>query len=275
MNEKQLKVSEPNAKIDCFSFSLPAGWTCEGALKCLAKCDRVTGKLTDGPKAEFRCFATSQEWQTTVRALRWNNFDILKSLKTKEEMAKALIRMISMKVPRLARSVFRLHVSGDFFNENYFQAWIAVANYFPQTLFYGYTKSLNIWSKYKRNVPRNLKLVASFGGKYDNLINKNKLRYSKVVYNENDAKTHPLTKNWQVKLNRKDGIKIDHDDSLLFSGNEPFALLIHGTQPTGSYASKSLSLLGGKHGKSGYSVDKKTKSNNVGIEIQDSDLKFN
>lgn len=35
MNE--LKVSEPNAKIDFYSFSLPAGWTCPGAYKCLAK----------------------------------------------------------------------------------------------------------------------------------------------------------------------------------------------------------------------------------------------
>jgi hypothetical protein len=270
--QKTLKVSEPNAKIDFFSFSLPAGWTCQGASQCLARADRITGKLTEGKHCQFRCFAASAEWQTAVRKLRWNNLDALKALKSKEEMAKALIRMIATKVPRYARSVFRIHVSGDFFNETYFQAWIAVANYFPNTLFYGYSKSLSIWAKYKKNMPKNLRLVASFGSRFDNLINKNKLRFSVVVKSEEEAANYKLSKNWQDKLGRKTGIKIDHDDSLLFAGKEPFALLVHGTQRPGSVYSEALKKLGGKSGKSSYTEDKKRNNNDV--VVMNSELKF-
>jgi hypothetical protein len=270
MNE--LKVSEPNAKIDFYSFSLPAGWTCPGACKCLAKANRKTGKIIDGDDAEFRCFAASAEWQPPVRELRWNNLDVLKALGTKEKMAKALIRMILTKVPTAYRNVFRLHVSGDFFNETYFQAWIAVANYFPGTTFYGYTKSLNIWSKFKKNMPSNFKLVASFGGKHDRLINKNRLRFSKVVYSETEANNFVLSKYWQKKTGRKTGLKIDHDDSLNFAGKEPFALLLHGTQKSGSKAAEALKAMGGKSGKSGYNWSKKFE--NVEIEINDEELVF-
>lgn len=269
---KELKVSEPNAKIDFYSFSLPAGWTCPGACKCLAKCDRTTGKLVDGKQAEFRCFAASAEWQTTVRELRWNNLDVLKQLGTKEEMAKALIRMILTKVPKAYRNVFRLHVSGDFFNEAYFQAWIAVANYFPGTIFYGYTKSLHIWAKYRKNMPQNLRLVASFGSKFDELIQKDNLRFSAVVFSEEEATNYTLPKHWQKKLGRKTGIKIDHDDSLNYVGKEPFALLLHGTQKSGSKASEALSALGGKHGKSGYSWAK--KFGDVAVNITNEELVF-
>lgn len=270
MNE--LKVSEPNAKIDFYSFSLPAGWTCCGALKCLTKCDRNTGKLIDGKNAEFRCFAASAEWQRTVRELRWHNLDVLKALRTKEEMAKAIIRMILTKVPPAYRNVFRLHVSGDFFNDAYFQAWIAVANYFPGTIFYGYTKSLNIWSKFRKSMPSNFRLVASFGSKFDELINKNRLRFSKVVYSEDEANNFVLTKHWQLKTGRKAGLKIDHDDSLNFSGKEPFALLLHGAQKAGTKAAKALKAMGGKAGKSGYNWKK--KFGDVAIEITDEELVF-
>ena len=98
------------------------------------------------------------------------------------------------------------------------------------------------------------------------------MRYSLVVFNEKDAETHKLSKNWQNKLNRERGINIDHDDSLLFDGNEPFALLIHGVQAKGSKSGEALKLLGGRSGKNGYSANKKSDNNDV--EILDSQLKF-
>ena len=35
----------------------------------------------------------------------------------------------------------RLHVSGDFFSQDYFDAWVEVARHRPRTLFYAYTKA--------------------------------------------------------------------------------------------------------------------------------------
>jgi hypothetical protein len=66
-------------------------------------------------------------------------------------------------------------------------------------------------------VLRNFVLTASFGGRYDNLIEQHKLKYAKVVYSVEQAK----------ELN----LAIDHDDTHAYLTNESFALLLHGTQP--------------------------------------------
>jgi hypothetical protein len=131
----------------------------------------------------------------------------------------------------------RLHVSGDFFSQMYFDAWMIVAKTFSKRIFYGYTKSLLYWIKRRFEIPRNMILVASRGGKWDHLIEKYRLRYAVVVYSEAEAE--------------KLGLRIDHDDSCVYNYNKNFALLIHGTQPAGSKASRSWTELK-KIGKGGY-----------------------
>ena len=65
-------------------------------------------------------------------------------------------------------------------------------------------------------LPNNFYLTASYGGKYDYLINEGYFtRYSKVVFSIEEAK--------------KLGLEIDTDDSCCFK-NKPFALLLHGLQ---------------------------------------------
>ena len=65
-------------------------------------------------------------------------------------------------------------------------------------------------------LPNNFFMVASYGGRYDYLIDNGYFtKYSKVVFSEDEAK--------QL------GLEIDKDDSLCF-GNKPFALLLHGLQ---------------------------------------------
>ena len=49
------------------------------------------------------------------------------------------------------------------------------------------------------------------------------------------------------------GLEIDHTDDLAISGADDFALLIHGSQPAGSKASKALSA-NRKKGFTGYTV---------------------
>src|SRR6187402_767742 len=202
-------------------FSLPAGHTCPGAQDCLARVNRHTGKLTDGPNAEFRCFSASAEAvYRGARELRWQNLDALQLAKTPTAMTTLLLNSL----PDSATLV-RIHVSGDFFSLPYFDAWIAVANARPSVVFYAYTKSLHYWIERKDSIPSNLRLVASYGGKYDHLIAEHNLRFARVVYSRYEA--------------RKLKLAIDHDDSHAFKGNKSFALLIHGTQPKGSRGSKS------------------------------------
>ncbi len=79
-------------------------------------------------------------------------------------------------------------------------------------------------------IPSNLILTASRGGKFDHLIDKHKLKCAEVVFSEKEAKDK--------------GLEIDHDDSHAL-GNKSYALLIHGIQPPGSEAGKAVKALNG------------------------------
>lgn len=228
----KLKFTLGNAKIPgIWTFSLPAGWTCPGAKECLCKANKETGKVTDGPETRFRCFAASDERYTATRMNRWHNLNLLKGKTTAQ-----MWTLMQDSLPKKAK-IIRVHVSGDFFNEDYFDAWMHTARCNPEKLFYAYTKSLHLWVAKRDTIPDNFKLNASRGGIHDWMIDTYGLKSAEVVFSEEESATK--------------GLEIDHDDSLAYGQNESFALLIHGTQPAGSSAAKALSALR-KLGKTGY-----------------------
>lgn len=238
MKKKQtlLKFGKGNAKLskDIYTFSLPAGHSCPYAFECKASADRSTGKIKDGKYQVFRCFASSQEaLYTNTRNARWHNYDLLKSLKTINKMS----QLIEASIPAKANTI-RVHVSGDFFSQVYFDAWMAVAKLFSGKNFYAYTKSIPYWIARKNKIPENFNLTSSKGGRSDVLIDLNNLKYAEVIFTEEQAK----------KLN----LELDHDDSHAYDGKESFGLLIHGTQRKGSTAAVALSNLK-KKGIKGYS----------------------
>lgn len=232
----KLKFSKGNAKLDksIHILSLLAGWSCPGADECKSKAvETLDGlKIRDGKNTKFRCYAASQEvlFKKTYAAHR-ANFDVLKGKKKSD-----LVKLIKDSLPKKAK-IIRLHASGDFFSQRYFDAWIEVAKDNPSVIFYAYTKSLQYWVKRLGNIPSNLVLTASFGGKYDELINLHNLRYARVVFSEAEAKAA--------------GLEIDKDDSHAIKNGPSFALLLHGVQPKGTEASKALVKLK-KAGKTGY-----------------------
>lgn len=231
-----LKFQKGNAKLDksIHTFSLPAGHSCPFAFECKASADRKTGKISDGADQKFRCFSASAEAvYPNVRQARWHNYDLLRDLKTK----KAMVNLIQSSLPEKAMK-FRVHVSGDFFNQMYFDAWMDVARANPKKLFYAYTKSLIYWVKRMDDIPKNFKLTSSMGGKKDTLIEAHHLKYAQVVFDEGEAKVM--------------GMDIDHDDSHAFGKSKSFALLLHGGQAAGTKASVALSALK-KKGIGGYS----------------------
>jgi hypothetical protein len=233
--KNKLKFGLGNAKLSSSigTFSLPAGHTCPFANECLSKANRLTGKIVDGQHCKFRCFAASQEMIfTNVRHARWNNFDLLRFAGTVEKMAE----MIQDSLP-WGISIIRVHVSGDFFNEKYFLAWLNVAINNPHITFYGYTKCTPFLVKYKKYIPGNFRFTASKGGKCDSLIAKHKLKSAEVVFSVNEAK--------------EKGLEIDHDDSHAFGGSESFALLLHGMQKAGTPAAEAMIALK-KEGINGY-----------------------
>jgi len=237
MNKNLLVFGKGNAKLDgnIQTFSLPSGYSCPGASACLSKADKETGKITDGAGCQFRCFSASQECLfRNVRESRWNNFELLRNAKTVEAM-KALIIQSLPSTP--FQVVVRIHVAGDFFSQTYFDAWLEVAKEKKNFLLYAYTKSLPFWVARLADIPSNFILTASFGGKFDDMIEAHNLRYAKVVYTEEQAAAL--------------GLEIDHDDSHAYTAGPSFALLLHGTQPKGTDANLALRKLR-KEKKGGY-----------------------
>ena len=148
----------------------------------------------------------------------------------------------------------RLHVSGDFFSDIYFLAWMDVANARPETLFYTYTKSLLIWLRHRSSVPDNFKLTASEGGKYDELIGSESLKSAKVVFSIEEA--------------RELGLEIDHDDSHAYASDKSFALLLHGSQRKETPAAKAMSALK-RAGYKGYSQKPLRKQTQASSDFAD------
>jgi Gene product 88 len=230
---QSLSFGRGNAKLgaEIVTFSLPAGYSCPGALACLARSDKETGKITDGKLARFRCFAASAEAAfPSVRQSRHANWEALKAAKSREAMAELILAWLPQS------EVMRIHVSGDFFSEAYFGAWCDVARSRPATRFYAYTKSIPIVKKLAGQIPDNLRLTASEGGKFDAQIGS--FKRAKVVFSQDEADALNLS--------------VDHDDSHAYDGSESFALLLHGTQARGTPAAKSLSALRAQ-GLGGYS----------------------
>jgi hypothetical protein len=238
MTTNTLKFSIVNAKLDAlrialavldlvddaqiYSLSLPSGWTCPGALDCLSKADRITGKVTDGPQTKYRCFAVSMEARSpALRAQVWHNFDLIKAAKTR----RAIADLILASMPEDA-DVIRIHVGGDMFSLAYMGAWLDVATARPNVIFYAYTKSIHHWEKVGA-LPPNLQFTGSDGGRFDAKLGDRKR--SVVVFHPDEADALDL--------------EIDHDDTHAAIGSESFALLIHGTQPKGSAAAAAKKRL--------------------------------
>lgn len=204
-----------------YTFSLPAGHSCPGADRCKAKVVEKNGKrvLLDGANQEFRCFSASQEVRySNVFKGRAFNFSLLKG-KTESQM----VNLILTSLPKDAK-IIRIHVSGDFFNQDYFDAWLSVARRRRDIKFYAYTKSINYWVNRIKSIPRNLKLNASLGGKFDNLIHEYGLKHAKVFFTDEEADVA--------------GYKVDHDDRMAIRGNKNIGLVLHGTQRKGTEAAK-------------------------------------
>lgn len=195
---------------------------------------------------EFRCFAASQEaLYSNTRSARWHNYNVLRGLRTKE----AIRAQILQDLPESAEKV-RIHVSGDFYAQHYFDAWVDVAELRPATVFYAYTKSLRFWVHRMYEIPENLRLTASEGGAFDRYIKKYGFKSARVVMHPEEAEV----------LN----LEIDHDDSHAYTVEAPsFALLLHGTQPAGSDAAMYARRLKDEGIEAGYNRNHRVEEENA------------
>jgi hypothetical protein len=148
-----------------YEWNLPTGWTCPSAKECLVKVDKETGKMDNFSNA-YKCYSASAERFPAVRTSRWNNLE-----QSKTEIPP---------IPKNCKSV-RIHSSGDFYSQKYFDRWLDYCNKNKDIEFWAYTKSLNYWVKRIDEIPSNLILTASYGGKFDNLISEYNLKNVIVI----------------------------------------------------------------------------------------------
>ena len=215
-----LKISKGNKKLPKTTgiISLPAGLTCPGANSCKAFVTIKGEKriLKRGDESLFTCFAASEELRyPNVFNSRRYNYNLINSYVVKRDVD-GLSSLINDSLLANKKNIdkFRIHESGDFYHPLYLESWLNVAKYNKDIKFYCYSKSLKFFMEVL--LPNNFFMVASYGGRYDYLIDNGYFtKYSKVVFSEDEAK--------QL------GLEIDKDDSLCF-GNKPFALLLHGLQ---------------------------------------------
>jgi hypothetical protein len=78
--------------------------------------------------------------------------------------------------------LIRIHDSGDFYSVQYINKWLEIIQSQPDTLFYAYTKQV---SQFKAlDIPKNLILIYSYGGRQDDLIDPERDRHSQVFQYE-------------------------------------------------------------------------------------------
>lgn len=160
-----------------YEFNLPTGISCPFALECKVMVDRKTGKFSKH-KGAFKCYAASGERFPGVREHRWKNFEAAKS-------------GVLPELPKGCENI-RIHMSGDFFSQEYFDLWIKFANDHPNVNIWTFTKSIPFWINRINDIPENLILTASYGGKYDNLIELHDLKSAKVFNTPEEAGDLPI-----------------------------------------------------------------------------------
>jgi hypothetical protein len=142
-------------KLRTLGFSIPAfksesGFcTCPAAGACIKWCyaNKKQGRAGIGYVA--------RAWERNLTVVRWCLE--LQSLATRldEDLY-------------CSRKPVRIHVAGDFFDQDYLDAWARVARWQAPKLFYAYTKMFARLDFTK--VPENMRIIQSMGGQDDSKI---------------------------------------------------------------------------------------------------------
>jgi hypothetical protein len=87
----------------------------------------------------------------------------------------------------------RIHDSGDFFSDSYLRMWVAIAESYPDILFYAYTKEVEMFKVYSGLFPANFRYLFSTGGTQDHMIRPDIDRHADVFPNEEGLKAAGYT----------------------------------------------------------------------------------
>jgi hypothetical protein len=161
-------------KSGIYGWTLPAHWvtlsdgskfnTCPNAGACAAFCYAKNG---------------TYKFKNVLKAHTDKLELVLKDLEGFKILMNAEISKTKYK-----NKYIRIHDAGDFFSKEYAKAWIEIAKQNQNVNFYSYTKEVSLFKQeLSGSIPTNFILIYSFGGKQDNLIDKENDRHSDVFPN--------------------------------------------------------------------------------------------
>lgn len=122
------------------------------------------------------------------------------------------VQVMDLEIKKRKVTKIRIHDSGDFYSREYLQKWLTIIDLNPMVEFYTYTKSIPFFQN--ANLPKNFRVIYSYGGLRDNLIQVDKDNHARVFLSE-------------AELNDSGYLNCSDDDNLIFNTNK-IGLVYHG-----------------------------------------------
>lgn len=175
-NKKMSKST--NDKYLVYNFGIPAYKSASGLKTC-----PMAGKCKDGCYARtgfYRMGTVSRAYEYRLKMSQSVFFVTL----MQKELDKATIKAKKQQ----KQLVIRIHDSGDFYSLDYFWRWVEIMENNPNTQFYAYTKMVPMFKNFLKyfQFPDNFRLIYSFGGKADHLIDITTDFHSQVFPNKSE-----------------------------------------------------------------------------------------
>ena len=167
-NNSKLKKSSKLNNAMIYTFDIPAYKTMTGKITCpfADKCVKY-------------CYAQKGAYIWSPAQNKHNE----NYLNTKQD---DFIDVIQDEINRKRKITHvRVHSSGDYYSPKYLNKWVKLAENNPDTIYYSYTKSVQMVKDLK-NKPENLEIIFSEGGKQDHLIDYENDRHAKIFNNQEE-----------------------------------------------------------------------------------------
>jgi hypothetical protein len=184
-------LSFGNAKLkksNIYTFGIPAGSTCPGKGTCAIGCYAQAGFFN----------------MPVVKNAQQSRLELTKH--------HAFIETLSAEIKKRKVKTLRIHDSGDFYSLKYLNQWLEIIQANPQVNFYAYTKMVPFFQG--RMLPKNFKVIFSYGGKFDHLIKPLAESHSKVFGSLSELKKHGYA-------------NASHDDTVAIK-QQKIGLIFHG-----------------------------------------------
>lgn len=195
-NTKMKKSSTKDITI--YNFGISAVKSCPYAGDCKVGCYANTGC--------YRFGNVKSVFDSRLELTKQKNFTDVVYPQLRELLNKATKRNKSLMI--------RLHDSGDFYSKEYLMKWIRIMELFPTIKFYAYTKSIPFFKGIR--IPKNFKVVFSFGGTKDHMIDTKRHWHAKVFTS-------------LAELNNAGYVDGSHDDKIAaLHSTKKIGLVYHG-----------------------------------------------